>query len=375
MALSFLQETNQDILHKLKSELKYIDPKVDMDVLAAQSIQSLTKTLANITESIDEMKTTVYGSWLNDPKYVRNTVLGEAIKILLDEKKNTVRTDQLIPGATYYTQVSQYGDILEGKRSIYLGAKYTGWMPFKESVAIEKAKQLLRYGNKDDFRELYVGIANGRSDALNNISMDHIIGSSKSALKEMEEYCDSRWNGLWPWEVEAPEKLKYMIENREEKQMKRIEEMQRGLIRVLREFDEGNMSQFEMISASQEMMKRVDSMISDLGKLSSNGIEVMAQAKASGDESLVGPMQNALGDPLNTAVTALTDLKAALSSATSDLTGGGSSMNMDNPEPDMGDDLGTPGDAMGDDPMGGSSDPIDDLDIGSDEEERPMKEV
>ena len=126
------------------------------------------------------------------------------------------------------------------------------------------------------------------------------------------------------------------------------------------------MDQFEMVAASKEMMKRVDGMISDLGKLSSNGIETMAQAKSMGDDHIVQPMQAALGEPLNAAVSALTDLKASLSAATSEITGGGSSSSMLDLDDGMGDDMGSPMDAMGDDP-------IDDVAIGGDEEERPMK--
>ena len=234
----------------------------------------------------------------------------------------------------------------------------------------------MRHGTEVDFREIYVGMADGRPDALNVVSMEHIIASSKEALALIEKYCDARWDGPWAWETEAPEKLKMIIERREERTMQKIEQMKQKFSRILREFDEGTMNQFEMVAASTEMMARVDSMIADLGKLSSSGIEVMAQAKSMGDDALVEPLQQALGEPLNNAVTALTDLKAALTGATNSITGSGPTMNnMNGGDSSMDGDMGSPMDAMGDDPSMGNGGPLDDVELGGDEEERVIKDI
>ena len=366
MPLNFLRETNESILSKLKSDLSFIDSSIDFDELSGLTTRGLERKLAVVTENISKLKTGRYGSWLSNEEYVRDTLLEEAIKCIIEGKNEEMDAERLIIGSVYFTDVKRFGNLIEGKRSVFMGPKYTGWMNFTESTAIAKAKQVLRFGNEDDFREIYIGLADGQPDALNSIKLSHITESSESALAEIEAYCDTRWEGPWPWEIEAPEKLKYMIESREESKMNRIEEMQRTMAKMLREAEEGTMDQFEMVAASKEMMKRVDGMISDLGKLSSNGIETMAQAKSMGDDHIVQPMQAALGEPLNAAVSALTDLKASLSAATSEITGGGSSSSMLDLDDGMGDDMGSPMDAMGDDP-------IDDVAIGGDEEERPMK--
>lgn len=369
MALKFLRETHDDILGKIQSDLAVIDPTIDLDRLYRSPLRIIQSELTAINESIGQMKSGVYGSWLRSEEFVKASLLQEAIRTIIDKKKNTMAGERLIKGNTYYTDVKRFGHMLEGKMSIFMGSEFSGWIPLKEHTAIAKAKQVLRFGTPEDFREIYVGLADGMRD-FTEVSMDHITESTSEALSLIESYCDSRWEGPWPWEIEAPEKLKFLIENREEKKMKRIVEMQETFRKMLREFEDGAMNQFEMVSASQEMMSKVDSIISDLGKLSSTGIEVMAQAKATGDDQLVVPMQDALGDPLNNAVTALTDLKAALSRATSQLTGG-SSMDA------MGDDFGSPVDAMGDDPMGDTdADALADIDMGADEpDERPMKEI
>lgn len=379
MALTFLQDTPETILGKLKSDLSYIDPSVDFDVLESMTLNGVRKELTTVRESLQSRKTGTYGSWLRDEGYVRDTLVEEALRTIVENKTGAMRSERLIPGSTYYSGVSRFGEILEGKYTIYLGEQFTGWIEFRESAAVSKAMTVLRHGTNEDFRQIYVGFADGRTDALNEVSLAHIVESSDEALKMIEGYCDERWDGPWPWELEAPEKMKHMIESREEKKMIRITEMQNQFAKLLREFDEGNLNQFEMVSAAQEMMGKVDSIISDLGKLSSTGIEVMAQAKASGDDGLVEPMQAALGEPLNAAVSALTELKAALATATSDLSSGGSSAPADpSATAPMGGDLGSPEDAMGGDPMAGGSADVDalaDVEIGGDDEERPMKEV
>jgi hypothetical protein len=372
MPLNFLQETPEGVLAKIRSDLSFIDPSIDLGRYAGLTTRKLQSKLREVRESIDGMRTGVYGSWLKSEKYVRNTLVAEALTTMIEQKTSAMRKERLTPGATYYTGVSQFGSILEGRYSIYLGEQFTGWIPFRETAAIAKAMQVLRHGTQDDFREIYVGIADGRPDALNEVSIAHIVNSSPSALKLIERYCDSRWDGPWPWEVDAPERLKLMIETRKEKNMKHITEMQRRFTRLLREFDEGGMGKFEMVSAAQDMMTQVDGMISNLGKLSSTGIQVMAQAKSTGEDSLVEPMQSALGEPLNAAVNALTDLKAALTQATEQLTGGAPAGDMGGDMDDMGDmggdDLGSPMDAMGDEP-------IDDIEIGGDDGERPVKGI
>ena len=362
MALTYLKETNQHILDKLQIDLSYIDSSIDLSQYASMTTNRLSAHARNRQESIDLMKTGRYGSWLSDEQFVKESLILEAIRTVMNEKKDKMDKERLVVGSTYYTDVTRYGSLVEGKKAIFMGAKFTGWLPFMESAPVMKASQVLRYGTEDDFRNIYIGMADGRSDALNEISFQHITESSDGALSRIESYCDDRWEGPWAWEMDAPEKLKLMIESREDTKMNHIQGMQRQFTKILREFDEGSMDQFEMVSAAQEMSGQVDSMISNLAKLSSSGIEVMAQAKVAGDEGVIEPLQQALGEPLNSAVTALTDLKAALSNATNDITGGGPSMSMG------GDDMKSPMDAMGDDPM-------DDVAIGGDDEERPMKEL
>lgn len=373
MTLKFLQESTTDILAKLKTDLSYIDSSIDVDALTEMTTIGLGKQLRSVQKSILEMKTGRYGSWLSDERYVRNVLVEETIKVLLESKRSDMATQKLIPGSTYYTGVSCFGTMLEGRSATYLGEEFTGWMKFRQPVGVAKALQVMRHGTEDDFQTIYVGMADGRVDALSDITINHITESSSAAIADIESYCDSRWTGPWPWEIEAPEKLKHMIESREDKHMKRTQEMQRRFARLLREFDEKNMNQFEMVTAAQDMMTQVDSMISSLGKLSSSGIEVMAQAKSTGDDHLVEPMQDALGEPLNNAVTALTDLKAALARATDDLTGNGSSIGDDHHDHMNHDDMGSPMDAMGNNPMG--DDAIDNIPIGGDEDERPRKDM
>lgn len=369
MALKFLQETSQGILSKLKTDLSYIDPSINLAAYQAMPITRLRGSLRKVRESVAKMKKGPYGSWLREEKYVRDTLLEEALRTILEQKHEQMSKETLVSGSTYYTNVARFGNILEGKRAQYTNAGFTEWVSFRESTAVAKAMTILRHGTEADFREIYVGLADGTADALNSISIEHITESSPAALRSIEAFCNSRWTGPWPWEVEAPEKFKHMIETRKETRQMKINEMQRRFTRILREFEEGGMGEYEMVAAAQDMMTQVDSMVSGLAKLSGSGIEIMAQAKSGGDDGAVEPLQHALGEPLNNAVSALTDLKAALSDAMGQITGGGGAAPMG------GDDLGSPADAMGGNPSVGKDDvdALADVDIGGDEEERAMK--
>jgi len=373
MALTFLDETNESILTSIRKELSTIDKSVDITALDEMSVIGLKKELKSIKEDISEMKTGVYGSWLHDEKYVRNTLIEEAIQVSLDERKTQMENEKLIVGSTYYTGVSVNDKIIEGYKAVFMGSRFTGWMKLYESAPVAKAMQLLRHGTEDDFKKLYVGLADGRVDALAEMCIEHITESSASALKEIGAYCDSRWEGSWPWEIEAPEKFKYMIEIREERNMAKINEMKQGFKKILREFDEGIMDKYDLVSSVQDMQKKVDSMISDFGKLSSTGIEIVAQMKASGEESITEPMQDALGQPLNDAVESLTNFKVALSGVTDDITG---DEHHDGGHNHHHHDMGSPEDAMGDNPSDDiDGDAMDDIDIAGDTDERPMKDL
>lgn len=377
MALSFLKESPDYTLRKIKSDLFYIDPRINLDVYQKMTVRGLNRELHVIESRMSERRqTSTYGSWIRDERHVRDGMIVEAIKVMIRQKNALRETQSLVPNSIYYRGVKTKGDMLVGQRAFYTGAKVVGWMPFRESTAVAKARLILRHGTTEDFRNIYVGLSDGRPDALTETSFRHVAESSRSALKQIESYCDTRWDGPWPWETAAPEKLKEMIEDREDNKMNNIEQMKRRMARILREFEEGTMNQYEMVAAAQEMTDKVDSIISDLGKLSSTGIEVMAQAKAGGDENSIEPMQSALGEPLNNAVSALTDLKAALASAINQLTGQGGDMGGAGGMDDMGGDvLGSPADAMGSNPMGSDTDTLTDVEFGGDEDERPRKEI
>ena len=366
MALEFLNETHYDVLNKLNEELQYIDD-IDTSHLNDLSVMRLSVILEALDERIDEAKRDKpYGSWLNDSKYVRDTILHDIVETLIGVKEAKMEEEKILVGESYYTRMARSDGLVGGYKAYVTKDDIHGWIPILENEDLLKIMEVLKVGDVEDFRNIYVGMANGRQDGLANLSFDHIAQSTPDAITEMVEYCESRWDSPWPWEIEAPEKLKHVIEYREEKKMNQLNEMYERMNVLLREFEEIHMNQFELVTAAQDMMKRVDGMITDLGKLSSSGIEVMAKAKASGDEN-VGPMQNALGEPLNAAVEALTDLKAALTMTMKELSG----EEMEDMETD--DEMGSPADRMGSRPSKDDID-VDDLSIDGDESERPTKE-
>ena len=367
MKNAFFEKSPALIFESLQRDLSHIDPKLKLGRYRDLSVNKLSEKIDQCNSRIDKMRKGKYGSWLKEESYVRETLLLEGLKLIEREKREKMQKERLVPGSYYFKDIVVENGHIDGKVAIYLGEDYTGWMPFSESMAVAKAMEVLRFGTTEDFRQIYVGLADGDPDHLSEISLRHITESSPRSLMLIEKYCDSRWVGDWPWEVEPPEKFKNLVENREEKRMKNINEMQRRFTRMLREFEQANMGQYEMITAAQDMSGQVDSMISSLGKIASSGIEVMAGAKAGGQDSDVQALQQVLGEPLNQAVTVLTDLKAKLDQATSAMAG--------DPAPDvdsdlpMDDDLGSPADAMGGD------DPLADVEIGDESDERVKKDI
>lgn len=365
MSLKFLKETSTGKIRKISADLAHVDPKFDLKLYEGKTVMALAKDIRQIRESIRKRKEGRYGSWLTDEGYVRDTLVLEGLLAINEMKQSVMETERLTPAMTYYRNTGRYQNMLSGERCTFLGESKVGWVPFKQDVRDAKAFLMLRHGDQQDFKSIYMEMADGRVDCFRNVSLEHITESSNRAKNLIEAYCDSRWDGAWPWEASAPETLKYMIESREDTRMKPVIEMQRKVAKLLREFEEGGMEQFELIGAAQDMISTVDSTISSLGKLASGGIEIMAKTTAGQDASA---LQAALGEPLNSAVKALTDLKAAISAA---VEGGGMEAGLDNM-----DDLGTPADAMGDNPADlDDVDAMADVEIGGDAEERPMKGV
>lgn len=372
MALEFLNQTPEGAFRRLRKELKTVDSSIDMSRYIAMTPRRLSEEIDRLD---DEARRNVmesnYGSWLTDRNYVRNKLLREGLEFLIQYKQEKIAEETMVPGFTYYRGVKQFGNKLIGRKCHYLEeGRATDWVPFKQEVAVAKAMEILRHGDENDFKRVYVEMADGRLDALNEVALEHITESSKDALRQIEEYCDQRWDGEWPWEVSAPQSLRIKIEEKREIRMNKITEMQGRFARLLDTLREGEMEQYEIVNMARDMMSQVDNMIGDLGKISSSGIEATAGARSMMGDEAAQSLEHALGEPVQEAAQALSSLKAAVQQAIQSLEGGAGGGG-------MGGDLGTPGDAMGDKPIGGGdmSDELADVNMDGTDGERPMKDL
>jgi len=299
---------------------------------------------------------------------VRIKLLQDGLASLREHREITEETEVLVPGFTYYDNVCQFGRHIEGQICTYLGeGRPANWINFIDSTPIMKALEVVRRGDASDFRRVYVEMANGRADALSNVSIEHITESTDEALLEIEAYCDTRWEGPWPWEVAAPFRLGRLIEERKQMREQTLVEMQQILVNLLEFQDTGGQEQFEIVSMARNMSENMQAMIEKLAKLTGDGIinlKAMVMTKM-GDEAAM-KVEHGITQPLNQCADAMARLKANLDALVNELqnhvpsdldqTGGMPGADMGGmPGADMGADMSGAGDMGGD--MGGEAMP------------------
>lgn len=380
MSLDFVNQTPVSAFRRLERDLRLVNPKLDMNRYKAMSVHRLEEKIGKIDSKVRVWKeTAVYGSWLRDPKFVELTMLREALDILVEYKRDQIEQEVLVPGYTYYRGVKQFGPMLSGKKCFFMGESQgkPAWIDFEIPMAVAKAFEVLKFGNEENFRRIYLEMADGRVDGFSRVSLEHLTESSKEALRDIEAYCDAQWDGPWPWEATAPLKIREMIEEGKAMKAKTLTEMQGKFGKLLAQLREGEMEQYEVVNMAREMAAQVDKMIADLGKISSAGIEASASARSIIGDNAGDQLSQALNEPVNQAAQALSTLKSAIEKSISTLEGGAG----DDLGGDMGgdlgglggdDDLGSPADAMGGDDL--PSD-LADVNLDGDDEERPLKDM
>jgi hypothetical protein len=317
MPLDFLRDSPDVAFRQTIRDLRTMNPKFNAGVFESMSIPQIDSLLERLTvreqRLIDELP---YGSWITHPTFVQIKMLQDGLNNLREHIEILEHTEQLVEGFTYYTDVRRFGDRVEGKTCTYLGeGRPSHWINFIDTIPIMKAIELIRHGDTNDFRRIYVEIANGRTDGLRNVHIDHITESTDDALLEMESYCDARWEGPWPWEVASPYRLGRIIEEKKQMRQQTLVEMHQILNQMLREFDEGGQEQFEIASMVRGMSDNVQAMIEKFAKLAGDAMinlraAVMTQQ---GDEGAM-KVEHGLTQAINGAADSLARLKVELDS-------------------------------------------------------------
>lgn len=351
-----------------------MNPKMDPGLFESMSIPQIDTLLERLQQRerriIDESP---YGSWLEDTTFMQIKMLQDGLSNLREHIEILEETESVVAGFTYYNNVRRFGSRVEGQTCTYLGeGRPANWINFIDTLPIMKALEVVKHGGTDDFRRIYVEIANGRPDALRNISIEHITESTDKALREMEAYCDARWEGPWSWEIQPPYTINRIIEEHRQMRQQSLTEMHHVLNQMLREFDDGGQEQYDIISTTRTMSETVQSMIEKFAKLAGDALinlKAMVLTKI-GDEAAM-KVEHGLTASVNQAADSLARLKVDIDALVSDLTnhqptdfgdmnnmGGGMDMNA----PDAGGAGGMGG--MGGDEMGGA-DPGADMAPGS----------
>lgn len=372
MTLSFLRETPEERLDRVGSELRSFDRSINMADYVGKTPARLARLIEKLREDQDRVKrTSKYGSWLNDEKYIARGLMIEGLETAKELRESRENAEQVIPGQVVYKDVMEFDGVLVGKRAHVIEGEVVGWIDFSERAPVQKALEVLRYGAPEDFQKIYVEMANGRPDGMLEVQVRHITESSDDVLEEMVEYCDSRWEGEWPWEANPPYRVETMIEEQNNMRIADVTIMQGRFNSLLKRLNEDEMSKWEVVGSLADMEKQVDSMITDVAKLSAAGIEAAAKASAVLSPDVGQQIEQAWQGVVNSAAQALSTLKNKISEIRAQVEGS---------ESEGGVDLGgaggpmSPGDAMGADPMGAPG--MDDgMGLGGDSDVDAMAEV
>ena len=392
MALEFLNDTPQRAFRKLERDLLLVNPEVKLRQYKAMTPRSLGEELDRLNFKRETMLAeNTYGAWLQSENFVELQLMKEALSFLKEYKEDRREEEVLVPGFTYYRRIKQFGDNLVGRRCYFRENVTPLWVPWKMNLNLAKAFEVLRHGGEEDFRRIYVEMANGRLDALDRVSLKHLSESDSDALKSIGEYCDTRWDGAWPWEAPSPYTLRETIEEKHEMNLQTINEMQSQFATLLTRLNEEAMDKYEVIAAAEEMANTIEKMVEQVARLGGEGIiKLKNQIRISMGDDAAAQIEDKFLEPVRQAADALSQLQATILQTVENLKGSddsigaaGGAIGGADPAVDAmgGDELGSPEDALGEPPMGG---PLDDDPMAGDladasldggDGERPMKDM
>lgn len=385
MPLEFLALPPTTAFRKIEEDLKSLDPGLSLAPYKAMTPKRLHRAIRDLKERRESsILEQTYGVWLKSPEFARARLLEDALVHLYEHKAERQRSERLVPGYCYYSRVKQFGPKLTGYKAFYVEGREPRWQPFTENIAIAKAKTVMSFGEAEDFARIYVELANGTNGLLDEVSVEHLTETTLGALVEIEEYCDQRWTGPWPWELPAPYKLRTIIEDNREMRKTAITEMQAQFRALIRRLDEDEMDKYEVITQMSEIGDKIERMIQEIGRVMGEGLMALkTNATVSmGDEAAQMIDQN-LGDSLNKAAEVLTDLLTGVKRTTEALEKGdmsGAQLGGDMGGPSMGGepggDMGGPGDLGDMGPEGDTASSLADVELGGgDDTERLKKEA
>ena len=390
MALEYLKHSPTQAFRKLERDILLVNPEVNMRRFKAMTPRALGEEITKLEDARRSfMAEHTYGSWLASENYMENRLLKEALEFLKEHKEGRKADEVLVPGFTYYRGVKQFGDDLVGHRCYFREGTEPMWVPFRMNANMAKAFEVLRHGSEEDFKRIYIEMADGRLDSLQKLCLEHITESSPSALSDIGAFCDDRWDGPWAWETTSPYTLRESIEERRE--MLTVNEMQAKFEDLLVRLNEDEMDKYAVIAAAEEMSSTIEKMVQQIARLGGEGIITLKdQIRVTMGDDAAAQIEDKFLDPVRNAADALSQLRAIIEQTVTKLKSGDTGGDVTLGEPatpaamgadpaadpmadPMGGDMGSPEDAMGADPLADPEDALAGADLEAGDEERPMK--
>src|ERR1051326_2668385 len=116
MSLEFLRDAPDVAFRQTIADLQTINPKFNTGVFESMSIEQIDLIMDRLNQRerriIDESP---YGAWVQDPMFVQIKMLQDGLINLREHIENLEEIEVLVPGFTYYTDIRQFGDRVEGR--------------------------------------------------------------------------------------------------------------------------------------------------------------------------------------------------------------------------------------------------------------------
>lgn len=208
--------------------------------------------------------------FLKEDQYVQDLYTRDALSCLLEFKEDRDESIVLIPGMTYYCAELKENTV-SGKRCYYISEDNAFWSDFKQDQRIMKAVEVLQWGNDDQFRKIYFEMADGRPfESTEEMMFEHITESSDEALDNIATFCDTLWEGKWPWETMAPTKLRSVVKENTHMTMKSVQEFRNEFSSIVTKLNEGEIERSAVITKMNGYIEDIDNMLEKLGRVSGN---------------------------------------------------------------------------------------------------------
>ena len=275
------------------------------------TISGLTQMESVLEQRIEDHKSKDLKFVVENRAYQRDLLALKAVRLAKDIKEARDAEDVVIPGRTYYHNITITENKAVGYRAQHMpGSRVSDWRLFNDDLRVMKVMEVLTFGSDDDFRKLYVEMADGDTfGATAGYSQKHIKESSEAALNKMAAYCDQRWEGAWPWQTRTPSKVFSLIK---EARMTRLEEIRKQLQESRRAIQEGEVERSELVVKINGIKETVSKMITSLSKLSGDFMSMGEEVASELGDDARSKLDNLSSTELRTVVDTLVKFQNAV---------------------------------------------------------------